>query len=107
MRLQELERDAELEVPRHIGGQLKEAARLFPELFDWIIYDFCGKDRTTYRPVPNVDMSIIMAINEGGRMRGVFLDRMIKAPMPTETPPDPPARTMTEKAARRARLGKG
>jgi hypothetical protein len=101
MRLQQLEADAELEVPRHIGSQLKEAARQFPDLFRWIIYDFCGKDRTTYRPVPNIDMSIVMAINEGSRMRGVFLERIINAPMPTETPPEPPARTMTERARRR------
>lgn len=101
MHLKALEADAEIEVPRDIGGRLKDAARQFPDVFRWIIYDFCGKDRLVFRPIPHVDMGIVMGFNDGARSRGVLLERIINADMPVEVPPEPPARSMTEKARRR------
>jgi hypothetical protein len=103
MRLQDLERDAEIEVPRAVGGNIKQLARDPNYAIAWrfIIEDLCGRHRLSYRPGVDNPESLMIWL-EGRRFPGEMLERIAAAEMPTETPAEPPARTMTERARRRA-----
>ena len=105
--LQELEADAQLQVPREIGRAIKA---LFADAnhrvaVQFIVEQLCGRHRLSFVP-SNPQAHDTMLWREGRRFVGETLTRIAEAPMEEETPPEPPARTMTERAERRARNSK-
>lgn len=101
MRLQD-EADAQIDVPRHIGGQWKEIARQYPDAYAFLIHQLCAKDRLVFLPLPGLPLELLMAQRDGRRFPAIMLERIVNTPMPEQTPPEPPARTITEKVRRRA-----
>jgi hypothetical protein len=106
MRLKDLELDAQLEVPREAGSALKAlaagAAGPHQQMvaYRFILDALCGVDRMSF--VLADDVPMVMAWREGRRYVGLQLRRIVDAPMSDpEPPPEPPARTMTERHRRR------
>jgi hypothetical protein len=103
--LRELDQDFMMEVPREDGRKLQAMFRAHPEATDILLRDFCGIYRSSY--VPGSDAPIAMAVRVGEQRVGLKIIRIRDAVIPEDpTPPEPPARTMTEKARRRARTPK-
>lgn len=97
------------EVPPEMQGAVKALGNdpTHQVAVDFIVNILCGRHRMSFvAGVPN--SAETMVFFEGRRFVGEMLARMIDRPIDKKPqPPEPPARTMTEKAARRARLGKG
>src|SRR6266567_7202850 len=104
MRLSELETDAQLDVPREMGRAVKALASDQRHAAAWrfIVEELCGHRRLSFVPGRS-DPTELMIWREGRRFVGEWLMRIAEAPMDDETPPEPAARTMTERALRRAK----
>lgn len=96
-----LEADSHIKVPRAVGGAIKEIARQYPEAWRFICDDLCRARRLSYVP-GNTDAQELMVWFEGRRFVAEQLQRIADAPMEDDEPRLPPARTMTERARRRA-----
>lgn len=96
------EADSEIAVPRDAGGEIKTIARQYPVAWRFIIEALCRARKLSYVPGSD-DARDLMVWNEGRRFVGEQLQRIAETPMPVETPPEPPARSMTEKARRRSK----
>lgn len=103
MQLSKLETDAHLDVPRDVGGLVKRFANdpTYARLWSFLCDDIGRAGKLSYVP-GQVDARDLMIWFEGRRFIGVMLQRIAAAPMPDETPPEPPARTMSERQRRRA-----
>lgn len=104
--LQQLETDAQLEVPRDIGGAIKTLAAdpRYAKAWNFILGELCGRNRLSF--VPNApEPTEFMIWREGRRFVGEMLARIADTPLREEPAPEPPARSMTAKAERRAHRG--
>lgn len=103
--LQQLERDAQLEVPPEIGRAIKALAadKTHERALRFIIDRLAGYRRLSFVPgLPEARDTMIWL--EGRRFVGEQLARLIETPIPESEPAaEPPARTLTEKARRRAK----
>jgi hypothetical protein len=103
MKLADLERDAQIEVPRELGRAVKALAADPRHQVAWrfILDRLCGQRRLSFVPgQPNP--AELMIWFEGRRYVGEQLARIVEAPIPDDDdPPEPPARTLTERARRR------
>jgi hypothetical protein len=102
MQLSKLETDAQLDVPRDAGGLIKRLANdpAYRLAWEFITQSLCGVRRLSFVPGAP-EATEIMYWREGRRFVGEQLLRIAETPMPAEEAPEPPARTMTERAARR------
>lgn len=100
--LQQIERDAQLEVPKEIGGNLKMlfADPNYQLSVRFIVDQLCGQRRLSFVPglTEGRDM---MLWREGRRFVGEWLVRIVETPIPEEATAESPARTMSERARRR------
>lgn len=106
-----MEADAQIEVPRGVGGSIKALAHdpQYRAAWRFIVDQLCGQRRLSF--IPNAPVPTeFMIWREGRRFVGEMLQRIADAPMVDEVPPEPPARTMTERVRRRGvrtKSGKG
>lgn len=104
MRLSEIEADGHLQVPPELGRAIKALAadERHAKAWRFIIDQLCGQRRLSF--VPGLPEGRDMMLwREGRRFVGEWLVRIVETPIPDETPPEPPARTMAERQRRRAK----
>lgn len=97
--LRELEADAQVECAREVGHNIKAFWNdpKYRLTRDFLINDLCRVHRLS-SALPGADADW----KNGRRWPGLVLEQLATAPMDDPVPPEPPARTMTEKARRRA-----
>ena len=99
--LQDAESGARIECPKEIGHAIKALAAdpTHRRAWDFIVNVLCGTDRLAFA-LPD-EAPAVMGWRQGRRYVGLALREIAATPIPDDTPPLPPARTMTEKARRR------
>lgn len=100
MQLRELEADAQVECPRETGHNIKAFWNdpQYRLTRDFIINDLCGVHRLS-SALPGADADW----KNGRRWPGLVLEQIAATPMVDAAPAEPPARTITERVARRAK----
>ena len=108
MKFSDLDIDAQLDVPRDVGRALKAFAKgragKHQQIlaYRFIVEGLGARDQLLFRPYPNMDVGLMMAWLDGRRFVGLQMERIVAAPMTDAPEPElPPARTMTERVARR------
>jgi hypothetical protein len=107
--LRELEADAQMAVPRDAGSAIKAwkngTAGAAEQQLAWqfVIRELAGVGKLSFA-IP--DDPAVMGWRQGRQFVGLQLETIAETPMEDPQTIEPPARTMTERVARRAR-GKG
>ena len=101
--LQEAESAAQITCPIDDGRAIKALAAdpAHARAWNFILDVLCGVDRMSFA-LPD-DSAATMGWRQGRRFVGLTLRDIVATPIPDAEPAEPPARTITEKARRRAK----
>lgn len=92
-----------IECPEEDGRALKALANdpNHKRAWEFILNNLCATDRLSFA-LPD-ESPAVMAWRQGRRFVGLTLREIVATPILDREPPEPPARTMTERERRRTR----